>query len=155
MTTSTCSPSKEMDLSAIQEDPGVVPALVGELFEVALPAERGRLLEYLLPPMGVLALVSVANGVFANIRFNSPLRGGHVQLDEALRVRGGDVAALVDRLQMVSVEAVDGLAQFVLASPGMASTAAAALLLAVLSRRAVLRQRRVQASNSEFTASPK
>ncbi|QCB48023.1 hypothetical protein [Hydrogenophaga sp. PAMC20947] len=145
------SPAPDRYVTAAQEDPCVVPALVGELFEVALPAERGRLLEYLLPHMGVLALVSIANGVFANIRFNSPLRGGHVQLDEALSVQGGDVAALVDRLQMVSVEAVDGLAQFVSASPAMAGTAAAAMLLAVLSRRAKLRQKPVQAS---FGVSP-
>lgn len=102
------------------------------------------MLEYLLPPLGVLALVSVANGVFATIRFNGTMADGHVPLDEALKVRSGDVAALVDRLQMVSVEAVDGLAQFVMASPALASTAAAALLLAVLTNRVRSREKRAQ-----------
>ena len=142
MNTPTISPA--LPNADLLDDPGAVPALVGALFEAAQPAERGRLLEYLLPPLGVLALVSVANGVFANIRFNGGMRDGHVALDEALMVRSVDVAALVDRLQMVSVDAVDGLAQLVMASPALASTAAAALLVAVLTRRARSRQKRVR-----------
>lgn len=118
-----------------------VPLLVGQIFEVAPPLERRRLLEYLLPPMGVLALVTVANGVFANLRFRGAMPDGHLSIDEALKIQPSDVTALVDRLQLVSVDAIDGLAQFVSASPAMASTAAAALLVAVLSRRAQFRQR--------------
>lgn len=127
-----------------QDEHRAVPALVGALFEVAQPSERGRLLEYLLPPLGVLALVTVANGVFANIRFNGVKGNGHVPLEEALKIRSGDVAALVDRLQLVSVDAVDGLAQLVMASPVLASTAAAALLLAVLTKRAKSREKQLQ-----------
>ncbi len=126
-----------------------VPLLVGQIFEVAPPLERRRLLEYLLPPMGVLALVTVANGVFANLRFRGAMPDGHLPIDEALKIQPSDVTALVDRLQLVSVDAIDGLAQFVSASPAMASTAAAALLVAVLSRRAQSRQRRSSSATGQ------
>lgn len=112
-----------------------VPALVGEVFQASPLEERRRLLEYLLPPLGVLALVTVANGVFASIRFRGVLEDGHIPVEEAARIQASDVVALVDRLQMVSVEAMDGLVHLVAASPSLASTAAGALLLAALSIR--------------------
>ena len=112
-----------------------VPALVGEVFQASPLEERRRLLEYLLPPLGVLALVTVANGVFASIRFKGVLEDGHIPVEEAARIQASDVVALVDRLQMVSVEAVDGLVHLVAASPSLASTAAGALLLTALSIR--------------------
>ena len=112
-----------------------VPALVGEVFQASPLEERRRLLEYLLPPMGVLALVTVANGVFASIRFKGVLEDGRIPVEEAARIQASDVVALVDRLQMVSVEAVDGLVHLVATSPSLASTAAGALLLTVLSIR--------------------
>ena len=93
------------------------------------------MLEYLLPPLGVLALVTVANGVFASIRFKGGVEGGVIAVEEAARVQASDIVALVDRLQMVSVEAVDGLFGLVAASPTLAGSAAGALLLAALSRR--------------------
>ena len=154
MTTSIPSIGREPQFAELQVGCALVPALVGEVFEVAPPVERGRLLEYLLPPLGVLALVTVANGVFANIRYRSSLAGGHVPLEEAARVQGSDVAALVDRLQMVSLDAVDGLAQLVSASPAMASTAAAALLMAVLSHRAQMKEKRGVSFALDGSSSP-
>jgi hypothetical protein len=76
--------------------------LVGEVYESAPATDRRRLLEYLLPPMGVLALVAVADGIFARIRLRSDWAQVHVGLDDAVRVSGNDVAALVERLQQIS-----------------------------------------------------
>src|SRR4051812_18284202 len=39
-----------------------IAQLVGQVYEIAPPAERSRLLEHLLKPLGVLSLVAIANG---------------------------------------------------------------------------------------------
>lgn len=110
--------------------------LVGEVYESAPASDRRRLLEYLLPPMGVLSLLAVADGIFARIRLRSDWAQVQVGLDDAVRVSGSDVAALVERLQQISSEAVNGLARIVAASPVMASSTAAAVLVALLVQRA-------------------
>ena len=119
---------------------GAVARLVSEIYEAAPVAERRRLLDQLLPAMGVLSLVAVANGIFARIRFRSDWAQAHVRLEDVQSVRAIDVAALVERLQQTRVEAVDGLVQWVTASPVLASSAAAALLVAVLMKRAQSRK---------------
>jgi hypothetical protein len=117
-----------------------VPQLVGEVYESAPPIERAHLLEPLLRPLGVLSLLAVADGVFANVRFRSGWQDMHVRLEDIQNVRGSDVSALVDYAQRVSVEAVDGLAQTLAASPVLAGSAAAWLLVTVLVRRAQARR---------------
>jgi hypothetical protein len=129
-----------------------VATLVGEVYESAPASDRRRLLEYLLPPMGVLALVAVADGIFARIRLRSDGTQIHVGLDDAVRVSGNDVAALVDRLQQISADAVNGLAGIVATSPVMASSSAAAVLVAVLVQRARA-QRATDSGESALCAS--
>ena len=119
-----------------------IPVLVGQVFEAAPASERGRLLEQLMRPLGVLSLMAVAGGVFASLRFRGGWQDFHVRLDDAQRVHAGDVIALVDHVQQVSVEAVDGLAQTLMASPIMAGSAAAALLVTLLLQRARSRHER-------------
>ena len=114
---------------------GTVARLVGELYDASPVAERRRLLDRLLPAMGVLSLVAVANGVFAQIRLRNDWASAHVRLEDVQKVRAVDVAALVDRLQQTRIEAVDGLSEWIMASPVLAGSAAAALLLAMLLRR--------------------
>jgi hypothetical protein len=109
--------------------------LVGEVYASVPAAERRRLLEQLLRPLGVLSLVAVADGVFARMRFRSGWADFQVRLDDVQNVRASDVIALADHVQQVSVEAVNGLAQMLAASPVMASSAAAALLLTLLLQR--------------------
>lgn len=109
-----------------------IPELVAQVYETAPPALRGRLLEQLLKPLGVLALVAVANGIFAKIRFQSGWPDVHVRLEDAQRVQPSDVIALVDRVQQVNVEALDGLARMLAASPVLSGSAAAAMLITLL-----------------------
>lgn len=90
------------------------------------------MLEFLLRPLGVLALVAIADGVFAKIRFRSGWPDLHVSLEDANRVQRDDIAQLVDHVQHVSIDAIDGLAGIVASSPVIASSAAAALLVAML-----------------------
>ena len=117
-----------------------IAQLVAQVYESAPPALRSRLLEHLLRPLGVLALIAVANGIFAKIRFRSGWPDMHVRLEDAQNVQASDMVALVDYVQQVSVESVDGLARMLTASPVMAGSAAAALLVTLLMQRARTRR---------------
>jgi hypothetical protein len=113
-----------------------VPTLVAQVFDEAPPAVRRRLLEHLLKPLGVLSLVAVANGVFAQLAqgklgYQPSLRG-----DEVRRINPVDVMALVHHVQQVSVHAVDSLASVISASPVLTSSATAAMLLTILTNQA-------------------
>lgn len=119
-----------------------IPELVAEVYEAALPADRGHMLEQLLRPLGVLSLVAVADGIFAKIRFRGGWQEFQVRLEDIPNVQPADIVALVDHAQQVSVEAVDGLARLVLMSPGLSGSAAAMLLVGLLLQRS--RQRRAE-----------
>ena len=120
----------------------MITQLVVNVFESASPIVRRLLLERLLRPLGVLSLVAVAGGIFAKIPFRSNWRDVRVQIEDVQNVRASDLAALVDHVQQVSVEAVAGIAQTIAASPGMAGSAAAAVLVAVL-----VKHRRIARAN--------
>ena len=126
------------DAQPLGDEPNIAE-LVGLVYDAAPAAERSRLLEQLLQPLGVLSLVAVANGVFAKIWFQSRWQDLRVPLEDTQIVRASHVIALVDYVQQVSVQALDGLAQVVTTSPVMASTGAAALLVTLLVKRAQTR----------------
>jgi len=129
-------------------DPGVAPSapdlqipdLMAQVYEAAPAVERCHLLEQLLQPLSLLSLAAVAGGVFAKIRLRCGWQQLDVRLDDLQNVRSADVAALVDYAQQVSVETVDGLAQMLSAMPLLSGSAAAALLVAMLLRRAGTRE---------------
>ncbi|WP_382158098.1 hypothetical protein [Hydrogenophaga sp. ANAO-22] len=124
-----------------------IPELVAEVYETALPTDRGHMLEQLLRPLGVLSLVAIADGVFAKIRFRGGWQEFHVRLEDIPNVQSADIVALVDHAQQVSVEAVDGLARLVLMSPGLSGSAAAMVLVGLLLQRS--RQRRVEGARDQ------
>ena len=125
---------------ACQTSEVTIAQLVGQVYASAPATERGRLLEHLIRPLGILSLVAVANGIFAKIRFRSEWPDLHVRLEDAQNVSASDVIALVDHVQQVSVEAVDGLAKMLAGSPVLAGSAAAALLVTLLLQRARTRR---------------
>lgn len=112
-----------------------VPQLVAQVYEAAPLADRRQLLERLLRPLGVLSLVAIAGGIFAKVRLRAGWQDFHVRIEDTLPVRPSDVVALVEHVQQVSIEAVDGLAHWLTASPALASSAAAALLATILLQR--------------------
>lgn len=124
-----------------------VPTLVAAVYEAAAPAERKHLLEQLLQPLGLLSLAAVANGMFA--RFG--LRGGwtplQLQADEVQSVQSQDVAVLADYLQQLGIHTFDGVCQVLSNSPALMGTAAATVLLALLSTQI---QRRKSARVDDF-----
>jgi hypothetical protein len=117
-----------------------IAQLVGQVYEAAPLVERGRLIQHLLQPLGVLSLVAIADGVFAKIRFRSGWQTMQVRLEDTLDVRASHVMALADHAQQVSVETVDALAQMLSGSPVLAGTAAAGLLVTLLRQRTARRQ---------------
>lgn len=127
-----CAPANQ---AGFQPSDISIPQLVGEVFADAPLAERKRLIGYLMRPLGVLSLVAVANGIFAKARFHSTWPDMQLRPEDVRNVQPSDVVALVDRVQQVSVEAVDGLAQLLAASPVLSGSAAAAVLVAVLVQR--------------------
>jgi len=127
-----------------------VPELVADLYDAAPPVERVRLVKHLLGPLGVLSLVAVADGIFAKIRFRSGW-DLQVRLEDLQNVRAAHVMSLVDHAQQVSIEAIDGLAQLMLASPTLSGTAAAAMQVTALVNRA--RQRKASDDRDDETPS--
>lgn len=123
-----------------QVSESTIAQLVGQVYESAPPAERSRLLEHLLMPMGVLSLVAIANGIFAKIRFRSGWPDVHIRPEDAQNVQASDVITLVNHVQQISVHAVDGLVEMLASSQVMMGSAAAALLLTVLLQRAQTRR---------------
>ncbi|MEY4099960.1 MAG: hypothetical protein RL300_1131 [Pseudomonadota bacterium] len=109
-----------------------VPCLIGQVYDSVPPSLRARMLEHLMRPLGILSLMTIANGVFASIRMRNPASDPTVGLEDAAIIQTGDVVKLADWVQQVSVEAIDGLAQLLLASPALTRSAAAAALLSLL-----------------------
>lgn len=123
-----------------QVSPDTIAQLVGQVYESAPPAEQSRLIEFLLRPLGVLSLVTIANGIFANIRLRNDWSDMGVRPEDAQNVQASDVISLVNHVQQVSVHAVNGLASMLASSPVMTGSAAAALLITVLMQRSQSRR---------------
>lgn len=118
--------------------------LVGSVYATAPPVEKTRLVAHLMKPLGILSLVTVANGVFASIRFRGASNDFPMGIDDVQNVQASDVIALASYAQQVSMQAVNGLAQILATSPAMMSSAAALLLVQILMRQS--RKRRVNES---------
>ncbi len=119
--------------AAVQER--MVSQLVGKIYETAPVPVRSTLILHLMKPLGVLSLVAVADGIFAKIRFRSGWPEVQVLPDDVKNVEPQDVVALTHYAQQVSVHVLDGLARVVMASPVLATSAAAALLVHILVQR--------------------
>jgi hypothetical protein len=134
------APSPRVDTGALPSNEAIAH-LVGAVYDGAPFEERRRLLDQLLQPLGVLSLFAVAGGLFAKLRLRGGWENFSVRPEDLQIVHASDVVALVDYVQQVSVDAVDGLAQVLSASPLMTGSAAAALLVTLLLRRSRARRR--------------
>jgi len=144
------------DIAAIDAAPQeaqsqLLTQLVGKVYESAPMELRRQLLERLTRHLGLLSLLSIAGGVFAKIRLRGNWQKLPLGLEDISKIQASDVTALVDRVQQVSTEALNGLAQILVNSPAIAGSAAAATLLAVLMHR-IQNQRRRSADSWDFYA---
>lgn len=121
-------------------DPNLVPALVARVYEEAPVQLRGRLLEQLIKPLGLLSLLAVCNGAFAKATMAADFARFTIRPEDAQSIQTSEVIALVNYVEQVSVQAIDGLAQVLATSPMLASSAAAAMLVALLTRQAQARE---------------
>ena len=112
-----------------------IPQLVGKIYDAAPTSERCRMLDYLIKPLGALALVGVCNGIFTKIWFRNGWHDFHIGPEDAQTVQAIDVISLVDYVQQTSAETINGLASLLTTSPMMVYSAAAAMLVTVLVRR--------------------
>jgi hypothetical protein len=112
-----------------------IPQLVARLYADASPPEKSRLLALLVRPLGLLPLFALADGVFARIWFRSGQDSLQIRAEDALAVSGRDIAVLVDYVQQSSVEVLDGVLQIINASPVLAGSTAAILVMLALQRR--------------------
>lgn len=113
-----------------------IAGLVGRVYASAPAEAKAPLLELLIRPLGPLALLAVAGGVFAGFRVRGGWRELQVHAEELQGVQPHDVVALADYAQQVSTEVLDGLSRWLAASPLLAGSAAAAALGALLLQRA-------------------
>jgi len=127
--------------------PDLVPTLVAQVYEEAPPVVRGHLLEHLLRPLSLLSLSAVANGIFAKITLNNGWTTLTVSADDASLVDAGDVIALVNHVQQVSMQAIESLSKVISTSPVLAGSAAAAMLLTLLASQA---KGRTPVSHNDF-----
>src|SRR5262245_4088 len=98
--------------------PGMtIPELVGKIYAAAPVAERCRILEHLMKPLGVLSLVGVCNGIFAKMWFRSGWSELHIGPADAETVRSIDVVSLVDYVQQCSADTINGLVSLLATSP--------------------------------------
>lgn len=112
-----------------------IPELVGKIYDAAPIAERCRMLEHLMKPLGVLALVGVCNGIFSKIWFRSGWSDLRIRPEDAQTVQGIDVVPLVDFVQQANAETINGLASLLTTSPMIVYSTAAAVLVTALVRR--------------------
>lgn len=126
------APLSSLSAAGFQASPDAIPQLVAEIYESAPMRLRVKLLEQLIRPLGVLALVAISNGIFAKIRFKSGWPDMHIRFEDVQNVQPNDVVALVTRLQQVSQSSFDGLTKMLATSPVLAGSAAAAVLLTML-----------------------
>lgn len=117
------------DLPGWQASEIAVSQLIGAVPAATLRPYRSRLLVCLLKTLGVLVPVAVINGIFAKIRFRGGWPVQHILLDDANLAQPAVITALVDRVQQVCGDAVNGLANIVSVSPVLASLIVAALLV--------------------------
>jgi len=131
------------------EAPGtvVLPDLIATVYEAAPPAERKKLLEQMIKPLGLLSLTAVANGMFARFAPRGPWAQVHIRPDDVQGIQAQDVAALADFLQQLGIQAFDGVYQVLNVSPVLMGTTAAAVLVAWLTQQL---QRRKASADEDF-----
>lgn len=117
------------------KDP-MLPELLGRVFEEAPVVQRGLIVEHLLKPLGLLAFVGVSGGIFAKLAWKDGTLSFKIPIEQIPSIETHHIVALAQRVQMVSTSTLESLAQVILQSPALASTAAAAMLISALHNRA-------------------
>lgn len=106
--------------------------LLGQVYAEAPLTYRRHMVEHLLKPLGILALISVANGLFARIAWKNGWLNLKIRQEDLSAIETHHIVALAQRVQHVSVGTIESLGQVLLSSPVLAGSAATAMLISVL-----------------------
>lgn len=112
----------------------LLPVWVTGAYAESPPDLRARMLECLLRPMGVLALVGVAGGVFAQLRQRTGWQRVQVTLEDTVSFTADQVLELATYVQQSTPDVFGQLADLLTGSPAALSGLSAALLLHALRR---------------------
>jgi hypothetical protein len=95
---------RQQNTSARRSSTQGLPELVSAVYEQAPAPVRMKFIEYLLTPVGPLALVAIANGSFAHFLYR--LGGGAVRpsLDDTARITSSHILELARHLERCSPE---------------------------------------------------
>jgi hypothetical protein len=83
-----------------------VPELVSAVYQEAAAPLRIRLLEYLVRPLGPLALVAIAGGAFAHLLFRLRRNATTISPNDANRVTSEQVLELTNYVEQCSPDAL-------------------------------------------------
>jgi hypothetical protein len=109
-----------------------IPELVSQVYEQAPAPLRAKLLECLLGPVGPLALVAIAAGVFGRFMYRLTGDAVPISLDDAARITSNHVLELARYVEQCSPDALLRIGSLITASPiGMATISGSALLIAL------------------------
>ncbi|WP_019575114.1 hypothetical protein [Curvibacter lanceolatus] len=128
--------ARAVTAEAPEEQGKALSLLIGQVYESASPPLKARLLQRMIAPLGVLAAVAVAHGAFARLKLQTGWHDLQSLAPELQKISADDVVALADRVQLVGTDALLRLADVIGKSPVLASSAAAALLMTLLIRKA-------------------
>lgn len=113
----------------------ILSLMVGKVYQIAPPTERGLLIKHLMRPVGLLALGAIANGVFTSIRFQGGFNNLQAKMEDLHAIREHDVVSLANHVQQVSAQAVNGLGEILVSSPALAGSTVAIVLIKILMDR--------------------
>ncbi len=109
-----------------------IPELLAELYSEAPATLRPTLLEYLLRPVGPLAVVTIASGAFAHLLYRLRLDAVPISLDDAARITSDHVFQLAQFVEQCSPHALLRMGSLIAGSPVcVASMSGSALLMAL------------------------
>lgn len=134
MTREFMSPTSAIDVASQAPATQAMPELVAQLYADAPPMEKSRLLASLLRPLGLLSLFALADGAFARIWLRHGGREWRVTPEDAQQISASNIADLVAYLEQASSEALDAIGAVIGASPLLAGSASAVLVLLTLRR---------------------
>src|SRR5207253_11071161 len=106
-----------------------IPELVSAVYEKAPAPLRTKLLEYLLRPVGPLALVAIANGAFGHLLYRLRRDAVAISLDDAARITSKHILELARYVEQCSPNALLRITSLITERPGAFVTIGGSALL--------------------------
>lgn len=127
-------PAKPLPSELAEAHQEMLPVWVTGAYAESSPDLRARMLECLLRPMGVLALVGVAGGAFAQLRQRTGWQRLQITLEDTVTFTADQVLELATYVQQSTPDVFGQVADLLTSSPAALSSLSAALLMHALRR---------------------